>query len=116
MESSGPIIPAAVEANGALARNIDRAAAGSHRAIQQVTDSAHPAVDRMASGAHQAVNRMADAATQAAESIGTKGDRLRESQTRLMENCSGYVRSNPLTALGIAVAAGFLISRLTSSR
>jgi ElaB/YqjD/DUF883 family membrane-anchored ribosome-binding protein len=34
----------------------------------------------------------------------------------LTENCREYVRDNPVTSLGIAVAAGFLLSRLLSSR
>ena len=34
----------------------------------------------------------------------------------LVDDCSTYVRANPLASLGIAVAAGFLISRLISAR
>jgi hypothetical protein len=33
-----------------------------------------------------------------------------------MENCCDYVRDNPVTSLGIAVAGGFLLSRLLSCR
>jgi ElaB/YqjD/DUF883 family membrane-anchored ribosome-binding protein len=31
-----------------------------------------------------------------------------------MEQCRGYVRDNPIASLGIAIAAGFLLSRLLS--
>jgi len=34
----------------------------------------------------------------------------------LMEECTAYVRSNPLAAIGIAAAAGFILSRVISSR
>lgn len=33
-----------------------------------------------------------------------------------MENCRSYVRDNPIASLGIAVAAGFLLSRVISGR
>jgi ElaB/YqjD/DUF883 family membrane-anchored ribosome-binding protein len=34
----------------------------------------------------------------------------------LMKNCRGYIRDNPMTSVSIAVAAGFLLSRLVSGR
>ena len=116
METSGRNIPSTADGNSGLSRSIDQAAAGTHDAIQKVTDSARPAVDRMASGAHQAVDKIADVATQAAESLGAKGNQLNEAQARFVDDCSTYVRANPLASLGIAVAAGFLISRLISAR
>jgi ElaB/YqjD/DUF883 family membrane-anchored ribosome-binding protein len=73
-------------------------------------------VERIASGAHQAVDKIAGAAGQAAETIGVKGEQLKKAQVRAMEQCRGYVRDYPVTSLGIAIAAGFLLSRLWSSR
>jgi ElaB/YqjD/DUF883 family membrane-anchored ribosome-binding protein len=73
-------------------------------------------VDRLASGAHQAVDKIADAAGQAAETLGVKGEQLKNAQMQAMEQCRGYVRDHPVMSLGIAVAAGFLLSRLLSSR
>lgn len=99
-----------------LAQNIEQAAVGGHQAIQKVADAAHPAVDRVASGAHQAVNKIADVATQTAGTLGAKADQLQEYQAQLMQDCSAYVRAKPLTSLGIAVAAGFVLSRLLSAR
>lgn len=116
METLGRNSPSPAEGNGGLARGIEQAAAGTHDAIQKVTDAARPAVDRVATGAHQAVNKMADVAAQAGEALGVKSDQLKEAQARFMEDCSAYVRGNPLTSLGIAVAAGFVISRLISAR
>jgi ElaB/YqjD/DUF883 family membrane-anchored ribosome-binding protein len=59
---------------------------------------------------------MASATHQAAEAIGEKGDQLKNAEKQLVENCRSYVRDNPVTSLGIAVAAGFLLSRLLSGR
>ena len=68
-------------------------------------------VDRIASGAHQAVDRIATAANSAAEHLNVKGEDLLAAKDRWMQVCSSYVKDNPLMALGIAAAAGFLVSR-----
>jgi ElaB/YqjD/DUF883 family membrane-anchored ribosome-binding protein len=116
METPTTFAQGGTEGNSTMARGIDQAGTAAHSTIDQVSAAARPAVDRMATGAHQAVNKFADVATQAAESLGVKGDQLKEAQARLMETCSAYVRANPVASLGIAVAAGFLLSRLISSR
>jgi len=95
---------------------VDKAGAGVHGAIDKVSDAARPMVDRIASGAHQAVDKIASAAGQAAETLGVKGEQLKNAQAQAMEQARIYVRENPLAALGIAVAAGYLLSRLLRFR
>jgi ElaB/YqjD/DUF883 family membrane-anchored ribosome-binding protein len=73
--------------------------------------SLSPAVDRIASGAHQAVDRIAAAANSAAEQLTVKGEDLMAAKDRWTQVCGTYVKDNPLTALGIAAAVGFLVSR-----
>ena len=114
METTERIAPAAPD--GTLTRNIDQAAAGTHEAITKISEAARPAIGRIASGAHQAVDKIADVATHAADTLGVKGGQMKDVQARLLDDCSAYVREHPLASLGIAVAAGFLLSRLTSSR
>lgn len=96
------------------ARTVDQATARAHTVIDKASDAARPMVDRVASGAHQAVDRIGSAAGQAAETLGAKGEQLMDAQSRAMEQCRGYVRDNPLASLGIAIAAGFVLSRLLS--
>lgn len=72
--------------------------------------------DKVSSSAHEAYDKVADATSQAAEALGEKGEQLKKAEQKLMKNCSRYVRDNPVTSLGIAVAAGFLLSRLVSGR
>lgn len=102
------------ESSRTAGRTVDQAAARAHTVIDKASDAARPMVDRVASGAHQAVDRIAGAAGQAAETLGAKGEQLMDVQTRAMEQCRNYVRENPLASLGIAIAAGFLMSRLLS--
>jgi len=75
-----------------------------------------PMVDRVATTAHDAVDKAASAANAAAKTIGQKGDELNKLQARYLDVCREQVRGNPLAALGIALAAGFVISFLLSRR
>jgi ElaB/YqjD/DUF883 family membrane-anchored ribosome-binding protein len=101
---------------GTVARVVDNASSRAHSAIDKVSATAVPAVNRMASGAHQAVDKATQFASGAADSLGAKADQLQDAKTRLTEECRGYVRENPLASVGIALATGFLLSRLLSRR
>ena len=70
--------------------------------------------DKVSKSAHEAFDKIASATSQAAEALGEKGEQLKHAEQQLMKNCRGYVRDNPITSLSIAVAAGFLLSRLLS--
>jgi len=50
------------------------------------------------------------------ETLGIKGEQLSDAQARLAEAGRNYVRDNPMMAVGIAIAAGFVLSRMFSSR
>ena len=80
------------------------------------TNRVDEAIDRVKSGAHEAVDKAADAATQAAGTIGQKGEQLRNVEQQFVEDCRGYIHKNTVASLGIAVGAGFLLSRLLSGR
>lgn len=82
---------------------------------ETIKNTARPAVERVASGAHQAVDSIAGAANEAVESLSVKGGQLKEMQSRFLTSCSGYVQEHPVASLGIALATGFLLSRLLSS-
>jgi ElaB/YqjD/DUF883 family membrane-anchored ribosome-binding protein len=71
--------------------------------------SADSGIDRISQSAHQAV----DKAAAYAERISEKGDALKQVPQDWMEGALDYVRENPLQALGIAVAAGYLLHMIT---
>jgi len=116
MEAAGKVTSSPVDGSRTLAGTVDQASTGAHHVIDKISDAARPVVDHIASGAHQAVDKIASAAGQAAESLGAKGEQLKNSQLRAMEQCRGYVRDHPVKSVGIAIAAGFLLSRLVSWR
>lgn len=73
-------------------------------------------VEKASNFAHESVDKIARVSNQAADALEEKGQQLKNVEQRMMKNCQGYVRDNPVTSLGIAVAAGFVLSRLLSGR
>jgi ElaB/YqjD/DUF883 family membrane-anchored ribosome-binding protein len=61
-------------------------------------------------------DKLAHASDQAIDVLGEKGERLKDAEQHVVENCRGYVHDNPIISLGLAVGVGFLLSRLLSSR
>ena len=96
----------------ATTARVDDIANRAHRTIDRAASSAQPAVDRLASGAHQVVDRASTSAASAAEGIDSRLDDLHSTGDRLTDQCRGYIEDNPLKAVGIALAAGFILSRL----
>lgn len=105
-----------MEGSQNLTRTMDDAGVRPHPAMDRAFDAARPAVDRLASGAHNAVDKIAGAATQVVNTLGVKGEQLKGAEARVMDACRGSVREHPVASLGIALAVGFVLSRLLSSR
>lgn len=95
-----------------LGRGVDRASIGAHDALNQISEVAKPVMDRMASSAHGVINTVAGAATSAVETLGMKGDQLNNAQDKVVEAARKHMRDRPIVSLGIAIAAGWVLSRL----
>ena len=70
-------------------------------------------VDRLSQSAHDAVDKAASVASTYAERFSSKGDELMQMQEDWVSTARDYVRENPLQALGIALAAGYLLHMIT---
>lgn len=69
-------------------------------------------IDKAANSAHETIDKVANATHEAAEALGEKGEQIKNAEQQLMESYLRYVHDNPITSLGIAAAAGFLLSRV----
>ena len=96
----------------ATERKVDEYASRAHRTIDRAASSAQPAVDKLAANAHDVVERVATKASDAAEGLDSRLEDLQSTRERLSDQCRSYVEDNPLKAVGIALAAGFILSRL----
>jgi ElaB/YqjD/DUF883 family membrane-anchored ribosome-binding protein len=99
-----------------MEKGVKSATGAAHDSIRSMSDLAHPALDNLASNAHDAVDRAGVAATHAAKTLGAKGDQLNAGGKRAIERAGAFVNENPVASLGMAVAFGYLLSRLVSSR
>jgi ElaB/YqjD/DUF883 family membrane-anchored ribosome-binding protein len=78
--------------------------------------NAEKGIDRMSSTAHETVDRVAQTAAAYAESFGERAEEFMEMKDNWVEGAREYVREHPVAALGIAVAAGYVLSMLMRSR
>lgn len=116
MDLTNKLTPAPAETSGALVRAVGDISAEAHNTVDKVAAVVRPAVDRIATGAHLAVDEIARVASTNAESLDAKREQLQDAHARMTEQCRGYVRENPLAAIGIALTAGFVLSRLVRTR
>jgi ElaB/YqjD/DUF883 family membrane-anchored ribosome-binding protein len=91
-----------------MEEGVDRMAKGAHSGVDAASDAARPAIDRMAAGAHRAINSADEAATNAVEALDAAGVKGEE----LLATSTAYMREHPMLSLSVAVAAGFVLSRL----
>lgn len=80
-----------------------------------IPNQADDTIERVKAGAHETVDKVADATRQAAETLGRKGEQLKNAEQQWVEDCRTYMREKPITSLAIAVGAGFVLSRLMSN-
>jgi ElaB/YqjD/DUF883 family membrane-anchored ribosome-binding protein len=73
-------------------------------------------VDRLSQSAHKAVDRAADVASTYAERFSEKGEELMQMPEDWMDTAREYIREHPFQAIGMALAAGYLLRILTRSR
>jgi ElaB/YqjD/DUF883 family membrane-anchored ribosome-binding protein len=99
-----------------LEHGVKKATDATQGSIRSISDAAHPALDHLVANAHVAVDRAGEVAARAATALGARGDQLNVGSKRVVERAGTFVNENPVASLGLAVALGYLLSRLVSSR
>ena len=69
-------------------------------------------IERVSDRAHDVVDTAANRASAIADRFGERADELMEMKEDWLEAARGYVRDHPVASLGIAVAAGYLLSAI----
>lgn len=98
---------------------LQKAASGAHYAVERAAGAAEeglrkaiPAIERAAEYAHRTVDKAAIGATPAAEWLDDQATAINATKNKIVSGTRAYVTANPLASLGIAIAAGFLVSRM----
>ncbi|MGZ8237590.1 MAG: DUF883 family protein [Methylobacter sp.] len=73
-------------------------------------------LDRTSEYVHEATDKIVGATSQAAEALSETGEQLLNAEQKLVKSCGKYVRANPITSIGIMIAAGFVLASLLSRR
>jgi len=81
--------------------------------LSRVVQGAHSAIDKLADTVAPHVQRLEQGVGSASETLHLRADHAREVGDEWAENLRSTVRENPLAAVGIALAVGLLVSRLT---
>ena len=91
---------------------LTRTSSNAHAAVDSMAGAADeaarkvkPAIDQVASMAHHAVDKAADV-------VSEQGANLSAVKKKLAADTANYVSVHPIKTIAIAVAAGFLLSRI----
>lgn len=104
-------MPGAMGTDSALADSTRDTAARTDDLIGRIAQSAHETIDRLAETAAPHVNRLQESLS--GDALHQRADQVRELRDEWTESLRETVRENPLAAVGIALAVGVLIARLT---
>ena len=95
-------------------RTVESAGAALHNSIDKMVDPAMNTVDRVTTVAHDTVNRLASGATHVADRVSEQASRVTDASGRAVESSKSWIQDKPLEAVGMALALGFIICRLTA--
>ena len=84
----------------------------SHSTIDDLAERAHNHVDATADKVDESIDDYADRFADLEQQLRQAGDRLVENAKVLSAEASRHTRSHPLAAIGIAFAAGIVVSKL----
>jgi ElaB/YqjD/DUF883 family membrane-anchored ribosome-binding protein len=87
--------------------------AGGSDLMNRVVQGAHATIDRLAETAAPVVERWSGNVSQAGGSLQQQADRVREMGDEWAESLRTTVRENPLASVGIALAIGLIVARLS---
>lgn len=78
--------------------------------MSQPASSEHATTDRISERAHESVDRVAKTAGKGEEKIRHEAANAKERSGETLNSVSAFVSDNPVLSLGIAFAAGTLLS------
>ena len=110
----GHAADAAANTADALQRGVESTGDALHSGIDKVANPARHALDSMSSSAHSAVDSLASSASHTATRFADQTRRITEAPARAVDYSKSTITDRPLEAVGIALAVGFLLGRLTA--
>lgn len=78
----------------------------------KVAGVAHEAIDRVAANAAEAEERIRKAALEAEDQVRQSARRAQDRSNEMMSTIGQFTQEHPIASIGIAFAAGYLLSSL----
>lgn len=98
---------------GASLSGTRESAASGRDLVGRVARGAHDTIDRLSETAAPRVQRLQDGVSAASAAVQARAGQLRQTGEEWTDSLRSTVRANPLTAVGVALAVGMVVSRLT---
>ena len=98
----------------AVQRGVESAGAALHQGIDMLAGPVRSTVDIFSSSAHQRVASLAGSASHAAERVADEARKITDAPAKALRYSRVSVQNNPLQAVGMALAVGFVLGRLTA--
>lgn len=81
----------------------------THSAVDRASDTVQASTERAARAAHEAAESLGEYGTRAKEQLRETGRAAGERSREIVDQLTDYISEHPMTALGIAVAVGFVL-------
>jgi ElaB/YqjD/DUF883 family membrane-anchored ribosome-binding protein len=81
-------------------------------AAEEAARKAKPSIEKATAMAHKAVDGVAGSVAPAADWLAEQGNSLNLIQKKAIDETRTYISENPFKSLGIALAAGYLLSKV----
>jgi ElaB/YqjD/DUF883 family membrane-anchored ribosome-binding protein len=91
---------------------MNKSASSDHATTDRLSESAHESVDHIAESAGKAEERIRHGASEAKTRVMDAGEKVKERSDDTLHAIFNFVGENPLTAIGLAFAAGALVTAL----
>ena len=97
----------------AVQRGVESAGAALHQGIDKLADPARSTVESLSTTAHQTVDSLAGTAGHMADRFTDETRKIYEAPGKAMSYSKTSIQDRPFEAVGIALALGFVLGRLT---
>ena len=98
----------------AVQRGVESAGAALHDGVNKLADPARTAVESMSTSAHKTIDSLADSAGHVAGRFADETRKITEAPGQALAYSKNRIQDRPLEAVGIALALGFILGRLTA--
>lgn len=95
---------------------MNKTAGGDHATTDRLSEHAHESVDQFAKTAGKGEEKIRQKAADAEASVRDAAQKAKERSGEARQSINAFVQDKPLISLGIAFAAGTLLSALLSRR